>query len=166
GKTGSVYGALMAMLTILKAQPSSYNRDLQEDKIHVFNASDTVGACLDMATAIVSNTQFNTRQIAAGLDAGFLEATALAEYLVKKGVPFRQGHGVVGSLVAACEKEGKKLSEMSIEQLQKACGVIEQDVYESLSPAGVTKHYVTKGAASPEQVSLQVEYWKNQLKEQ
>jgi len=166
GKTGSVYGALMAMLTILKAQPSAYNRDLQEDKIHIFNASDTVSSCLDMAAAIVSNTKFNAKQIAAGLDEGFLEATALAEYLVKKGVPFRQGHGIVGSLVAKCEQEGKKLSEMSIEQLQKVCGVIEEDVYGSLSPAGVTKQYVTEGAASPEQAERQVEYWKNQLKEQ
>jgi argininosuccinate lyase len=99
GKTGSVYGALMAMLTILKAQPSTYNRDLQEDKIHVFKAADTTDACLQMTAAIVSHTTFNTKKIADGLDAGFLDATALAEYLVRKGIPFREAHGIVGSLV-------------------------------------------------------------------
>jgi len=101
-KTGSVYGSLMAILTVLKALPSAYNRDLQEDKIHVFNAADTISASLDMTAAIVSNTNFNTRHIAAGLDEGFLDATALAEYLVKKGVAFREAHGIVGSLVAMC----------------------------------------------------------------
>jgi len=102
-KTGSVYGALVAMLTILKAQPSTYNRDLQEDKIHVFRAADTIGASLDMAAAIVANTKFNTKHIAAGLDSGFTDATSLAEYLVKKGIPFRKAHGIVGSLVRTCE---------------------------------------------------------------
>ena len=86
------------MLTILKAQPSTYNRDLQEDKIHVFKAADTTDACLQMTAAIVSHTTFNTKQIADGLDAGFLDATALAEYLVRKGIPFRQAHGIVGGL--------------------------------------------------------------------
>jgi argininosuccinate lyase len=167
GKTGSVYGALMAMLTIMKAQPSTYNRDLQEDKIHVFKAADTTDACLEMAAAIVSHTAFNTKRIADGLDEGFLDATALAEYLVRKNNPFRQAHGIVGGLVALCEKESKKkLGLLSIEQFKAACDKIEPDVYQTLDPAGVCRAYVTKGAAGPESAKAQLHYWKGKLKEQ
>ena len=167
GKTGSVYGALVAMLTILKAQPSTYNRDLQEDKIHVFKAADTTDACLQMTAAIVSHTTFNTKQIADGLDAGFLDATALAEYLVRKGVPFRQAHGIVGGLVAQCETEGKKkLGGLSLEQFKAACDKIEEDVFATLDPAGVCKSYQSKGAAGPKNAKAQIAYWKDKLKEQ
>ncbi len=167
GKTGTIYGALVAMLTILKAQPSTYNRDLQEDKIHVFNAADTTDACLQMTKAIVSHTTFNTKHIAAGLDEGFLDATALTEYLVRKGVPFRQAHGIVGGLVAQCESEGKKkLSELTIEQFQAACDKIKKDVFETLDPAGVCRSYQSKGAAGPENAKAQIAYWKDKLKEQ
>ncbi len=119
GKTGSLYGALIGMLTILKGQPSGYNRDLQEDKIHLFAAADTIRASLEMARGIVSNTQFKTSKIAAGLDAGFLDATALAEYLVGKGVPFRQAHGIVGALVSLCEKDDQRLSDVPLETFKK-----------------------------------------------
>ncbi len=167
GKSGTVYGALVAMLTILKAQPSTYNRDLQEDKIHVFNAADYTDTCLQMTTAIVSHTTFNTRHIADGLDEGFLDATALAEYLVRKGVPFRQAHGIVGSLVAQCEEEGKKkLGELTIEQFTAACEKIEEDVYNTLDPTGVCRSYQSKGAAGPENARAQIAYWKDKLKSQ
>ena len=167
GKSGSVYGALVAMLTILKAQPSTYNRDLQEDKIHVFTAADYTDTCLQMTTAIVSHTTFNTAQIAAGLDAGFLDATALAEYLVKKSIPFRQAHGIVGSLVAQCEDEGKKkLAELTLEQFKAACDKIDQDVFDTLDPAGVCKSYQSKGAAGPQDAEAQIKYWKGKLKQQ
>lgn len=166
GKTGSVCGSLMAILTILKAQPSTYNRDLQEDKLHVFKACDVVNACLDMAAAIVSNTTFNTKRIAAGLDAGFLDATALAEYLVGKGVPFRQAHGVVGGLVADCESGDRKLSDLSIEEFKAACVAVAEDVYDFLGPGNVAARYVTEGAAGPKQTKAAVEYWKDRLKVQ
>ena len=167
GKTGTAYGSLMAMLTILKAQPSTYNRDLQEDKLHVFNASDNAAACLRMAEAIVRHTTFNTARIAAGLDEGFLDATALAEYLVNRGVPFRQAHGIVGGLVAQCEKEGKqKLSDLKLTQLQAACDKIEPDVCITLNPAGVCRAYKTAGAAGPAAARAQIAYWKGNLKEQ
>ena len=165
GKTGSVYGSLMAMLTILKAQPSTYNRDLQEDKIHVFNAGDVVSASVDMAAAIVSNTKFNVKWIEAGMDEGFLDATALAEYLVKKGVAFREGHGVVGSLVAMCEKEGIKLGDVELEVFKETCGAIEEDVYGVLGGVNVAGQYMTAGSGGLEQIAGQVEFWKQVLKE-
>jgi argininosuccinate lyase len=163
GKTGSVYGALMAMLTILKAQPSGYNRDLQEDKLHVFKAGDTVSACVDMACAIVSNTKFNCTIIENGLDEGFLDATALAEYLVGKSVAFRQAHGIVGSLVAYCEDAGKKLSDLTIDEFKKYCNNIEDDVYKSLGAVNVARSYVTEGAGSAEKTKKRINYWKRQI---
>ncbi len=165
GKTGSLYGALIAMLTILKGQPSGYNRDLQEDKIHLVAAADTMRASLEMARAVVSHTEFNTTEIAAGLDRGFLDATALAEYLVRKGVPFRQAHGIVGALVSVCEKDGRPLSDIPLEDFQEHASQIEPDVYDHLGPRHVVQRYVSAGAAGPEQVKRQVAYWKQHLVE-
>ena len=164
GKTGSVYGSLTAMLTILKALPSTYNRDLQEDKIHIFNAADVTSACIAMATAIVSNTKFNTKHIAAGIDEGFLDATSLAEYLVSKGVPFREAHGVVGGLVTKCEKENRKLSGLSLEEFQAACEKICDDVYDCLTAANVVTAYKSSGACGTKQVLEQIEFWNTRLK--
>jgi len=162
-KTGSVYGSLMAMLTILKGQPSGYNRDLQEDKIHIFAASDTVEASLDMARAVVSHAKLNTTKISAGLQEGFLDATALTDYLVQKGVPFREAHGIIGTLVADCEKQNKKLAELSMDELKKYSAFIEKDVYEFLGPTNVAGKYVTDGAAGPQQAKRQITYWNKQL---
>ena len=163
GKTGQVYGSLMGMLTILKGQPSGYNRDMQEDKVHVFSADDTVDASLDVARAVVSHTKFNTKRIAAGLDEGFLDATALAEYLVGKGVPFREAHGIVGALVAECEKQGRKLAELELDEFGKHSTSIEKDVYEHLGAAGVAGKYVTEGSAGPGQAKARIAYWNEQL---
>lgn len=164
GKTGNVFGSLTAMLTILKALPSTYNRDLQEDKLHIFNAADVTSACLAMATAIVSNTKFNTKHIAAGIDEGFLDATALAEYLVNKGIPFREAHGVVGSLVAQCEKGKIKLCELELKEFKAASTKIGKDVYKCLSAVNIVKAYKSEGAAGTVQVTKQIDYWKKQLK--
>jgi argininosuccinate lyase len=165
GKTGRVYGALMAMLTILKGQPSGYNRDLQEDKVHIFAASDTVRALLDTACAVVAHTKFDTKKISAGLDEGFLDATALAEFLVGKGVAFREAHGIVGALVAQCEKQNKKLAEVTLEEFKQHCGVIETDVYEYLGAGKVVSKYVTEGAAGVKQAKEQIAYWNKRLGE-
>jgi len=162
-KTGLVYGSLMAMLTILKGQPSGYNRDMQEDKTHIFAASDTAGICLDVARAIVSHTKFDIKKISAKLEEGFLDATALAEYLVGKGVAFREAHGIVGSLVAYCEQQNKNLAGLSLEELQKYSASVEKDVYESLGAAGVADKYVTAGSAGPKQAKMQIAYWNNHL---
>ncbi len=162
-KTGSVYGSLVALLTLLKALPSGYNRDLQEDKIHVFSAADTVKQSLDMACAIVSNTKFNIDKIKAGLDKGFLDATALAEYLVSKGIAFRQAHGIVGEMVADCEKNNKTLTQLSIKQFKKYCPAVEKDVYEHLGASNAVKRYVTVGSAGSKQSKIQVNYWQKLL---
>ena len=165
-KTGSVYGALMAMLTVLKSQPSGYNRDLQEDKLHVFSTADTMETSLDMAAAVVSHTAFNAGQIVAGMDGGYLDATALAEYLVGRGVPFRKAHGIVGTLVARCEKEGKSLAELSLDQLKECSPAIVSDVYEHLGAWNVVRRYASAGAGGPGQSRQQIEFWKKRLAKQ
>lgn len=159
GKSGAVFGSLTAMLTILKAQPSTYNRDLQEDKIHIFNAADYVRMCLDMAEGIVSNTEFKTEKIAENIDEGFLDATSLAEYLVRKGVPFRQAHGIVGAAVADCEKRQIKLSELSLDEYKQMCKEIEQDVFDNLTAPNVVKQYTSPGASGTKQAAERIEYW-------
>ena len=165
GKTGSVYGSLVAMLTIIKGLPLSYNRDLQEDKIHVFSAADTVSACVDMAAAIAANTRFKIEHIEKGLDKGFLDATVLAEYLVRKNVPFRQAHGIVGQLVAYCEnKPVASLGQLSIEEFQKFSPAITQDIYAELGAKNVISHYVTEGAGGTTQAKSQIAFWREQLK--
>jgi argininosuccinate lyase len=163
GKTGRVYGSLVAMLTILKGQPTGYNRDLQEDKVHVFGASDTVEACLSMGASIVCNTKFNTASISARIDEGFLDATALAEYLVRKGVPFRQAHGIVGAAVADCEKQHKKLAELTLDEFKRYSDTIQSDIYQSLTAANVVAAYVTEGAAGAEEAKKQIQYWEKHL---
>jgi len=162
-KTGSVYGSLVAMLTILKAQPSGYNRDLQEDKIHLFTASDTVKACLDMTRAVVLHTKFDTNKISAGLEDGFLDATALAEYLVRKGIAFRDAHGIVGTLVAYCEQQNNKLGELTLDEFKQYCSSIEADVYENLGAVNVVSKYATEGSAGFGQAKEQITYWNKQL---
>ncbi len=163
GKTGRIYGALMGMLTLLKALPTGYNRDLQEDKTHVFTATDTIGQCLDMVSAVVAHTTFDTKKIASGLNAGFLDATSLAEYLVNKGIPFRQAHGIVGSLVSHCEKQGINLADLKIAEFKKFSPKIESDVYKSLSAANVVSKYVTIGSAGPKQAKERIGYWQKQF---
>ncbi|MFC1738944.1 argininosuccinate lyase [Planctomycetota bacterium] len=162
-KTAGVYGSLMAMLTIMKAMPSGYNRDLQEDKIHIFSASDTVSLSLDAASAVVSHTKFNTKKIAAGLDEGFLDATALAEYLVGKGVAFREAHAIVGSLVVYCEKAKKKLAKLTLDELKRFSAAVDGAVYERLGAVKVAGSYVTEGSASPKCAKKQIAYWQKKL---
>ncbi len=163
GKCGTVYGALVAMLTILKAQPSGYNRDLQEDKTHIFSAADTASASLLMAEGIIGGVSFNTEKIAAELDDGFVDATALAEYLVLKGIAFREAHGIVGQLVAKCEKADKKLSELDMAEYKAACAKIDKDVYKSLGAANVAKSYMTEGSAGISESRKKITFWKKQL---
>lgn len=164
GRSGGVYGHLVALLTMCKGLTVGYNRDLQEDKRHLFAAYDTVMDCLDMATRIVSTTTFNEGRITAGLDRGFLDATSLAEYLVTKGVPFRTAHQVVGALVKKCIDEGlEKLGDLSLEQFQHASSAIDSDVVDWLGAANVVKRYQTQGNAGLSGFEQQLSAWKQRL---
>ena len=165
GKTGKVYGDLMNLLTILKGLPSGYNRDLQEDKIAVFNAYDVVLMSLRVSAEVVETTKFKADKMLAGTKEGFLEATGLAEYLVKKGMPFRQAHNVVGRIVAHSEKEGKKLSELGIDELGGFAENIEKDVYQVLSAEKLVEAYQSYGSAGVRSVKEQMKYWREVVEE-
>jgi argininosuccinate lyase len=116
-------------------------------------------SALLVAAGIVGTAKFRADRIAQGLDRGFLDATALAEYLVNKGVAFRTAHQVVGSLVAQAEKMGKSLSELPLATLRQACEKIDSDVFDSLTPANVVKNYAPPGAGGHEQLKEQLAYW-------
>ena len=171
GRCGTVYGNLFALLTILKGLPIGYNRDLQEDKRHVFQAYDTVSSCLTMAAAIVSSTNFVPENIEPTLEKGFLDATSLAEYFVTKGIPFRTAHQIVGSLVARCEREGKTaLAQLPLETFQDAIKAhgppfvgTGQDLYEALGAKNVVNRYRSAGAAGGEPFKQQLAEWKKRL---
>ena len=170
GRCGGVYGSLVSLLVICKGLPIGYNRDLQEDKRHVFAAYDTVSSCLTMAAAIVNSTEFVKDRCAAACEGGFMDATSLAEYLVVKGVAFRTAHQIVGALVARCEREGKRqLSDLSVEEFRAAVAekapdiLVGEDVYDALGAANVVKRYQSAGAAGGKPLEEQLKAWKQRL---
>ncbi len=170
GRTGNVYGSLVALLTILKGTPLAYNRDLQEDKRHLFQAYDIAKDCLEMAVRIVKGVKFNDEKIAQGLEKGFLDATSLAEYLVTKGVPFRTSHQVVGALVRLCEKKGfHQLSQLDLADFTKAVkesgGTVKvgKDVYDWLGAGNVVKRYLSYGNAGVTGTKHQIGLWEQAL---
>ncbi len=163
GKAGGLYGDLTALLVMMKGLPTGYNRDMQDDKRYMFDAADTIEASLKMTTAITQNTKFVPERIGRGLEDGFLDATALAEYLVRKGVPFRQAHQIVGKLVGQGEDAGLRLAELELATLQKACDKIDSDVYDSLGAANVVKGYAVEGSAGSKQLDEQLAFWKTEL---
>ena len=133
GKTGRVYGDLMGMLTVMKGIPLAYNKDMQEDKEGVFDAADTVISCLKVFTGMISTLTFRKENMYRTAGKGFTNATDAADYLVKKGMPFRDAHEVIGNLVLYCETKGIALSDMTLEELKAHSSIFEEDVYEAVS---------------------------------
>jgi len=150
---------------MMKGQPLAYNRDMQEDKRYIFFAYDQVTACLTMAAAIVLTAEIRPQQIASRLDEGFADATVFAEYLVRKGVPFRTAHHIVGTLVAQCDKKGYlSLTKLSLEDFRVQCDKIDTDVYDCLGAARVIKNYQSHGAGGIKQLATQIKKWEKVLK--
>ena len=133
GKTGRVYGNLMSILTIMKGLPLAYNRDMQEDKEPVFDTVDTVKACLDVLNKMMPGMKFKKKNIVSATDAGFLTATDIADYLVNKGVPFRDAHGITGSIVKYCIDKDKTLMELELKELRKYSKKIGSDIFKHIS---------------------------------
>lgn len=166
GKTGGVYGQLLALLTMMKGQPLAYNRDMQEDKRFIFFAYDQVEACLTMAAAIVLHTTLQVDRIAERLDEGFSDATVMAEYLVKKGIPFRTAHHIVGTLVAQCDQKGfSRLSDLDLNSMREQCTAIDENVYTILGAKKVIENYVTPGAGGIRQLETQLARWRRALQQ-
>ncbi|HEY4330221.1 MAG TPA: argininosuccinate lyase [Phycisphaerae bacterium] len=165
GKTGGVYGQLVALLTMMKGQPLAYNRDMQEDKRFIFFAYDQVEACLTMAAAIVMNTTLQPHRIAERLDEGFADATVFAEYLVKKGIPFRTAHHITGTLVALCDQKGfSRLSDLDLNTMRDHCPAIDENIYTILGAEKVVQNYLSPGAGGIKQLDAQLKRWQKLLR--
>ena len=146
GKTGRVYGHLVAMLTTMKGLPLAYNKDMQEDKEGTFDAIDTVKECISMFMQMVDTMKFRKDVMARSAMMGFTNATDAADYLVKHGVPFRDAHGIIGRLVLTCIEKGKSIEEMSLEELKQISEVFDADIYEAVSLKTCVERRLTTGA--------------------
>jgi argininosuccinate lyase len=163
GKSACGIAQLAGMLTLMKGLPLAYDRDMQDDKRFAMQAVDTMRSVLAVASGIVATARLREDRIAANIDAGFLDATALAEYLVNKGIPFRKAHGIVGQLVARADADDLTLLELPMHTLQKACPKISDDVKQHLGPANVVKRYAPEGAGGAKQLDTQLRYWRRKL---
>ena len=132
GKTGRVYGDLMGLLTVMKGLPLAYNKDMQEDKEPVFDALDTVTMCLPVFAGMADTMTVLPENMRKAAGRGFINATDCADYLTKKGMPFRDAYTAVGRLVAGCAAQGKTLEELTLEELQAVSPLFGEDVYEAL----------------------------------
>jgi argininosuccinate lyase len=163
GKSARVIGNLVALLTLLKGLPMTYNRDLQEDKERLFDTADTVRACVRLMTAMLAHTRVNATACAAAARDPLLLATDLADYLVKKGMPFRQAHHVVGAVVAQAEKSGTALDRFTLADFQKVDPTFERDVVEVFDLEKAMLRRRSTGAPGTKEVQRQLRRWRKLL---
>ncbi len=164
GETGRVYGSLVALLTILKGLPLSYNRDLQEDKPPLFDAIDTVMGCLSVMAPMMGTMKVNVATLKHWCDYGFLAATELADFLAERGVPFRTAHGVVRKLVAYCQSKGVRLDRLSLSELQQFHPKFDAHALDLLAPEKVVRAKTSYGGTSPASVARQISKLKKLIK--
>ena len=157
GKTGRVYGGLMALLTVMKALPLAYNKDMQEDKEPVFDALDNVKRCLPVFSAMLETMRLLPENMRAAAGKGFINATDCADYLVKKGMPFRDAYTVVGRLVNSCAAQGKTLEELSLEEYRELSELFGEDVFQAISLEACVAARRAAGGPAPESVVRQME---------
>ena len=164
GKTGRVYGDLMALLTTLKGIPLAYNKDMQEDKESIFDAVDTVKMCLQVFVGMVGTMQANKENMLRAAQKGFINATDLADYLVKKGMPFRSAYKISGGLVAYCIRENTVLEELPLAVYREQSDLFDTDLYEAISLRTCVETRISEGGTSLKSVKEQIAYVKEQLK--
>ena len=165
GKTARVVGNLQALMMLTKGLILAYNRDLQEDKERVFDSFDTIKACLELAAPLVADTVLKRDSIASRLNDGYLDATSLMEYLIRKQVPQRTAHGIVGRLVRTAMQEHLPLADLPLVTMQEACAAIDDSVYKILGAENAVKTMKSYGSTSPDQVRIQIEHWKKALRQ-
>ena len=163
GKTGRVYGDLMALLTTLKGLPLAYNKDMQEDKEAVFDAVDTVKMCLKVFCGMIETMKANTANMKLAAQKGFINATDLADYLVKKGMPFRSAYKISGQLVALCISGNTVLEELPLETYKSFSDLFEKDVYEAIDLMVCVEKRISVGGTSVASVESQISYVKEKL---
>ena len=157
GRTASATGNLMTMLMLLKGLPLSYNRDLQEDKRTVIASYETITSCLGMMAAMIATLQVNKERMLAATSQGFLNATDLADYLVTKGVPFRQAHEIVGNVVRQCIAQNKRIDDLGIAELKKFSSKIGKDVKDFISVESCMNRRTSYGGTAPSSVRAQID---------
>lgn len=165
GKTGRVYGSLMTILTVLKGIPLAYNKDMQEDKEAVFDAIDTVKQCLKVLTPMFTTMELCRDNMKNAASKGFINATDCADYLTKKGMPFRDAYKIVGTLVGACVKQGKGLSDLTLDEFRSYSETFDRDVYEAIDLNTCVRGRKVIGGPAPEEVSRQIQVIEEFLKE-
>ncbi len=163
GKTGRVYGALTAILTTMKGLPLAYNKDMQEDKELTFDAIDTVKGCLALFTGMLSTMTFRKDVMEASAKKGFTNATDAADYLVGRGVPFRDAHGIVGQLVLVCLDKGIGLEDLSLEEFRAVSPVFEENIYNAISMETCVKRRTTLGAPGQEAMKQVIQAYEKLL---
>jgi argininosuccinate lyase len=163
GKTGRVYGALMSMLTTMKGIPLAYDKDMQEDKEVSFDAIDTVRESLQMFEGMVSTMKFNNDVMEASAKNGFTNATDAADYLVRKGMPFRDAHSVIGRLVLYCIEKDKAIDDLDINEFKDICPMFDDDIYEAVSLKTCVERRLTDGAPGEQAMLTAVKRYKEYL---
>ena len=163
GKTGRVYGDLIGLLTTLKGLPLAYNKDMQEDKEGVFDACDTVEMCLSVMTPMIKTMKVNADAMAKAASKGFMNATDLADYLVVKGLAFRDAYKISGSVVAYCIQNGLILETLPLESYKSFCQVIDKDVYEAIDLKNCVARRSSEGGTSVESVKKQIMFIEESL---
>ncbi len=163
GKTGRIYGNLVNILTMMKALPMTYNRDMQEDKIPLFDTLDTVKMTLETLIQMLPEITFNSAKMTSVSGQGFATATDIAEYLVGKGIAFRRAHEITGRIVHYCIKNKKDLCELSMEEFHQFAEVFDEEIFRRLSPESSVLGRLSEGGASPQQVRSQIEHFTRKL---
>ena len=163
GKTGRVYGDLMALLTTLKGLPLAYNKDMQEDKEAVFDAVETVIMCLKVFAPMLETMKTRPDNMKKAAQGGFINATDLADYLVKKGMPFRSAYKISGQLVAKCMQTGSILEDLPLEEYQKFSDLFEADLYQEIDLLNCVQKRISKGGTCVASVEQQLQYVKSKL---
>ena len=156
GKAGRVFGDLMALLTAMKGLPLAYNKDMQEDKEAVFDGFDTVSASLKVSATVLRNISVNKERARAASSSGYMNATELADYLVRKGMPFREAHEVVGKIVMRAIESRKELDQIGLDELRQFSTLIDEDVYEALSLERTLRSKGQIGGTAPEAVEIAI----------
>ncbi len=165
GKTGRVYGDMIALFTMMKGLPLAYDRDMQEDKASFFEAYDTVISSVRIFTEMVRTASWNKTVMAAGCDGGYLNATDVADYLVRKGLPFRTAHGVSAGLVRLAIERKCRLEELDFSEYQKASPLFEKDIFDLITPAKCVEIRKTIGGPAPDEVQKQIDKLNSFIKE-
>ncbi|MDR2666142.1 MAG: argininosuccinate lyase [Endomicrobium sp.] len=164
GKSGRIIGDLVALFTIMKSLPLTYNRDLQEDKQPVFDSLDNLKLCLEVIKEMVDSLEFIEERALKSTEKGFIAATEIADYLARKNVPFRLAHGIVKNIVLYCKKNSKTLNELSLEEYSKFSRLFKKDVFKYLNTKSIANMKTSYGGTSKKSVLHQIENIKNKLK--